>query len=133
LPPEHIERVYFEFMIRYDAEKGGMPLNILIEALTAEGCIVATPRYPLLHQQPFFTHEIWKSVARLPDSIDLPIYKPDALPRTETANHELIKLPVFPNANQDLLDQYTLAFEKVLSYAEEITARSEFKLQFAND
>ena len=93
LPPEHIERVYFEFMVRYDAEKGGMPLKLLIEALTAEGCTVSTPRYPLLHQQPFFTHGILASVARLTgrDSIELPIYKADALPKTEVANHELIK------------------------------------------
>lgn len=133
LPPEHVSRVYFEYMIRYDAEKSGMPLSLLIEALTAEGCTVSTPRYPLLHQQPFFTHGLWKTVARLDDSIELPTYKPDALPRTEAANQELIKLPVFPNANRDLLDQYVLAFEKVLSHATEITARSESKLQFAND
>ncbi len=124
LPPEHISRVYFEFMIRYDAEKGGMPLPLLIESLTAEGCTVATPRYPLLHQQPFFTHGIWASVARLTET-DLPIYKADALPRTEAANQELIKLPNFPKANQDLLDQYVSAFEKVLSHAEEITAQAK--------
>ncbi|HRH46146.1 MAG TPA: DegT/DnrJ/EryC1/StrS family aminotransferase [Pyrinomonadaceae bacterium] len=122
LPPEHVSRVYFEYMIRYDAEKSGMPLSLLIEALTAEGCTVSTPRYPLLHQQPFFTHGLWKSVARLPetDSIKLPTYKPDALPRTEAANQELIKLPVFPNANRDLLDQYVLAFGRVLSHTTEI-------------
>ncbi len=127
LPPEHISRVYFEFMIRYDAEKSAMPLSLLIEALTAEGCTVSTPRYPLLHQQPFFTHGLWAGVARLTetDSLKLPTYKADALPRTEAANQELIKLPVFPNAKQDLLDQYVAAFEKVLSHGKEITAQAK--------
>lgn len=123
LPPEHVSRVYFEFLIRYNTETGGMPTNILIEALQVEGCDVSAPRYPLLHQQPFFTEGLWASVARLPDSTKLPVYKADALPQIEAENQKLIKLPVFPSARQDLLDQYALAFEKVLHHAGEIAAK----------
>lgn len=119
LPPEHISRVYFEYLIRGEAEKVGMPINLLIEALQAEGCLVSTPRYPLLHQQPFFTEGLWKSVARLPEK-DLPIYRADALPNIQAENQKLIKLPTFPSASRDLLDQYVLAFEKVLNHTEEI-------------
>jgi perosamine synthetase len=123
LPPEHVSRVYFEFLIRSKNESNEIPANVLIEALKAEGCIVSAPRYPLLHQQPFFTENFWTSVARLPDSVKLPVYKADALPRTEAENRKLIKLPVFPSASQDLLDQYALAFEKVLNHAGEIAAK----------
>lgn len=130
LPPEHVTRVYFEFMIRYDAKKDGLPLNLLIEALAAEGCSVSTPRYPLLHQQPFFTQGIWTKVARLTetDSQNLPVYLPDALPRTEAANKELIKLPVFPSAKRDLLDQYAFAFEKVMSNTKEILKQTKSEI-----
>ena len=123
LPPEHVSRVYFEFLIRPKDETSEIPANILIEALEAEGCIVSAPRYPLLHQQPFFTENFWTSVARLPDSVKPPVYKADALPRTEAENRKLIKLPVFPTAQKDLLDQYALAFEKVLNHAGEIAEK----------
>ena len=53
--------------------------------------------------------------------IDPPIYRRDALPNTEAAGHDLIKLPNFPSANRDLLDQYVHAFEKVILHAEQIT------------
>lgn len=127
LPPEHISRVYFEFTIRYKAENFGMPTNILIEALKAEGCNVSYPRYPLLHQQPFFTEGTFAKIARLnkEDVGKLPVYSPDALPRTEAANRELIKLPTFPSASRALLDQYALAFEKVFEYAREIVTEAE--------
>ena len=42
-------------------------------------------------------------------------YDPHALPRTEAGNGSLLKLPAFPGAASGLLDQYALAFEKVLS------------------
>ncbi len=100
-----------------------MPVGTLIKALQAEGCEVDVPRYPLVHQQPLFTQGHFARIARLegrPD-IDLPIYRRDALPNTEAATHNLIKLPNFPSATRDLLDQYVRAFEKVLSHAEQIT------------
>jgi dTDP-4-amino-4,6-dideoxygalactose transaminase len=129
LPPAHVSRVYFEYVIRYPVGREGMTLESLIEALQAEGCSVSLPRYPLLHQQPFFTEGLFASIARLTnrDAARLPVYKPDALPQTEAANQELIKLPTFPSAGRDLLDQYALAFEKVLEHAGEIAAASEQK------
>jgi len=127
LPPAHVSRVYFEFIIRYKTGDGKMPLEILVEALKAEGCSVSLPRYPLLHQQPIFTEGAFADIAGVKDRNDirLPIYKADALPQTEAANQELIKLPSFPSANRELLDQYAAAFEKVLTHAEEITKRDE--------
>lgn len=133
LPPSHLERVYFEYLIRYDEKLWRMPREVLIEALKAEGCEVSLPRYPLLHQQPFFTEGHYARIARLEGRADirLPEYRTDALPKIETANEEMIKLPSFPSANQELLDQYVLAFEKVLGQSNEILNGSSVQPVFA--
>jgi hypothetical protein len=36
----------------------------------------------------------------------------------------MIKLPAFPNADHELLDQYAHAFEKVVNHAHAIRARA---------
>lgn len=116
------ERVYFEFLVRYDESMTGLPINDLTNALQAEGAMVAAPRYPLLHQQPVFTHDVWSKIARLPATIENPIhsYKPEDLPNTIRGNGTLLKLPSFPSATTELLDQYASAFEKVLAHADDI-------------
>ena len=121
LPPKHIERVYFEFLIRYNPETILLPRDVLIEALQKEGCRVSVPRYPLVHQQPLFTEGLWKEIARPEPGRPVPQYNPTALPRTCGANESLIKLPSFPNADRVLLDQYLHAFEKVIAAADEIS------------
>ncbi len=121
-PGGDTQRVYFEFLVRYDASKfaaacGGNPptTKAVAKALVAEGCDVSAPRYPLLHQQPVFTESQghWKKLARLEHLSDLPTYDPAALPRTTAGNGTLLKLPSFPSAGDELLDQYAVAFEKV--------------------
>jgi dTDP-4-amino-4,6-dideoxygalactose transaminase len=118
--PDHIERVYFEFMICYSPKKIILPRDVLIAALQQEGCQVAVPRYPLLHQQPLITEGAWNTIARLGPDANLSEYDPNALPNTQAANEALIKLPVFPNADREILDQYIHAFEKVTAGAGEI-------------
>ena len=125
LPPEHIERVYFEFLIRHEPDRVPLSIDHLATALQAEGCLVAAPRYPLVHQQPFFTEGHYAAMARLPADVPVPVYDPAALPSTTAANGSLMQLPSFPNAGQALLDQYALAFEKVISHADEIRAKLE--------
>jgi dTDP-4-amino-4,6-dideoxygalactose transaminase len=122
LPPGHIRRVYFEFIIRHERERVPLPTPLLVEALRAEGCQVGQPRYPMLHQQPFFTEGRFREVARLPEGMPVPEYLPDALPQTVAGNETLIKLPTFPNANRVILDQYADAFAKVCENAEAILA-----------
>ncbi len=120
--PTDVERVYFEFLVRYDEQASGLPIGDLAKALQAEGAHVAAPRYPLLHQQPVFTHGVWSKIARLPATPENPIhvYDPADLPQTTLGNGSLLKLPSFPSATTELLDQYALAFEKVLRHAGEI-------------
>lgn len=116
------QRVYFEFLVRYDEKQTDLPIGDLIAALKAEGAAVEKPRYPLLHQQPLFTEGHWAKIARLTATADSPlqVYDPQALPRTAAANGTLIKLPAFPNATKELLDQYAAAFEKVISHANDL-------------
>lgn len=122
LSEEYAQRVYFEFLVRYDEKKTGLPINDLAAALQAEGALVSAPRYPLLHQQPVFTHKVWSKIARLPATQENPIhtYDPSELPNTTLGNGSLLKLPSFPSANTALLDQYANAFEKVLNHANDI-------------
>jgi dTDP-4-amino-4,6-dideoxygalactose transaminase len=114
--PPHVHRVYFEFLIRADPAKIRLPMSFLLSALEAEGCTISQPRYPLVHQQPFFAEGAFASIARLPESITVPTYRPDALPETEAASAHLLRLPAFPNADKTLLDQYILAFRKVMAW-----------------
>jgi perosamine synthetase len=125
IPPAHVQRVYFEYLIRVDEARAGLSMPRLIEALKAEGCDVQQPRYPLLHQQPLFTEGAFTDILRLPSGLPMPVYKTDALPRTESMNRELIRLPASPQAEAPLLDQYALAFRKVFAWAREIAAKSE--------
>jgi perosamine synthetase len=119
MPPAHIERTYFEFLVRPDAQRTGLPIDLLIEALQQEGCQAGVPRYPLVHQQPFFTEGHYRTVLRA-DLDDLPDYANLRLPATEGGNETLVKLPSFPGAGRDLLDQYARAFEKVITHADAI-------------
>jgi len=117
--PPGTERVYFEYLIGCDAGRFGAPIDSIVKALRAEGAAVERPRYPLLHQQPLFTEGHWAAVARLGPRADrpLPVYDPRDLPRTTAGNGSLLKLPSFPQASRELLDQYAAAFEKVLANA----------------
>lgn len=117
LPPTHIKRVYFEFLVRYCRKPEGLPIDALVEALAAEGCDVSYPRYPLLHQQPLFTEGAFARIGPLAamDPAKLPRYLPNALPETEKANSDLIRLPTFPFAQMPLLRQYVDAFQKVMN------------------
>ncbi len=122
LAPPDVERVYFEFHIRYRPESTGLPIADLVRALRAEGAEVEWPRYPLLHQQPLFTEGHWATVARLDPAAGrpLPTYDPRALPHTEKGASSLLKLPSFARASCELLDQYALAFEKTPAHASEL-------------
>jgi len=122
LSPDNVERVYFEFLIRYNESSHGLPIADLVKALKAEGANISAPRYPLLHQQPVFTQGVWSNIARLPATPDHPIhvYDPTDLPNTTLGNGSMLKLPSFPSADNALLDQYVQAFAKVLAHANDI-------------
>lgn len=125
LPPDDIERVYFEFVVQNDESKTQLQTDQLVAALNAEGCAIAHLRYPLLHQQPVFTEDKFIEIARLQSwpRNELPKYEPDALPVTALGNKSVMQLPNFARADKELLDQYAYAFEKVITAASEIAKR----------
>jgi dTDP-4-amino-4,6-dideoxygalactose transaminase len=127
LSTDDFSRVYFEFLVRYDENKSGLPIADLAKALQAEGALVSAPRYPLLHQQPVFTQNVWSKIARLPATKENPIHVYDSadLPKSILGNGTLLILPSFPSADEALLDQYFLAFEKVLEHTN-VLPRTDF-------
>lgn len=119
--PPHIQRVYFEFIIR--ARNPEIDMTKLIEALQQEGCRVSQPRYPLLHQQPFFTEGHWNAIARPVTADRVPEYSQLSLPVTEAASASLVRLPVFPHEDNGIIDDYIEAFSKVAANMDAITNR----------
>jgi len=120
--PAHIERTYFEFIIHYDAERGGLPIDTLVAALQAEGCEVTAPRYPLVHEQPFFSEGHWQRILRAKTRQADLAYDPAILNKTRAYSHTLLRLPTFPSGGRDILDQYLAAFGKVLAQGDAILA-----------
>lgn len=125
LPPDDVDRVYFLFMAQNNPDRTKLPTGVLVKALQAEGCKVAFPRYPLLHQQPVFTEGLFAALARIrdvPQAVRRE-YSVNDLPITTAANQNLVQLPSFPSAGRTLLDQYAFAFEKVVGAGTEIASR----------
>jgi hypothetical protein len=85
--------------------------------LTSEGCTVSKPRYPLLHEQPFFTEGAYKKVLRLSDDLCLN-YEPGGFPNTREGNELLIKFPCFTSNESSVLDEYIHAINKIGSQQE---------------
>ncbi|MBY0308846.1 MAG: hypothetical protein K2Q09_08905, partial [Phycisphaerales bacterium] len=48
------------------------------------------------------------------------VYDPSDLARTTAGNGSLLKLPSFPSASEELLEQYARAFEKVMGNLERL-------------
>ena len=120
-----ISRVYFEYIIACNPDRISLQNELMVAALQAEGCAITLPRYPLLHTQPLFQEGLYRKILRL-DTIEknLPDYTKTHLPFTEGMARQMLRLPAFPNADRNLLDQYIIAFEKVVSAEKEI--RSAF-------
>ena len=114
LPSEGVERVWFEFIIRHRMEN--IDVGALVEWLQQAGCRVGVPRYPLLHQQPYFTEGHWRAAGRYPETITLPVSDDISLPFTEGMNRTLLRLPNFnhPDAGA-LVDQYAEAFRQAVN------------------
>jgi dTDP-4-amino-4,6-dideoxygalactose transaminase len=98
-PPKEIYRVYYENLVNYEEKSGQHSFDKVINALKAEGADITPSRYPLLHQQAFFSEKG---------------YEYHLLPITEQTTAKLIKLPNFSTKNDLLVRQYIDAFEKVM-------------------
>ncbi len=117
--PAGTSRVYFECLV--GCPDGPLSAEGWRQALQAEGCQVEAPRYPLLHQQPFFTEGQFANILRL-DENQTPDYGSVHLPRTEAFNGTLLKLPVFTRPAPDMIAAYQTAVRKVGASQEQIAA-----------
>jgi len=116
LAPEGVDRVYYEFHISLGQDLSHL-LKPIILALRVEGVQALQPRYPLVHQQPLFQNGNWKEVARLSSSETKSYdYSMVKLPVTGRLLGNLIRLPIFTVQCESILDQYVLAFEKVIGH-----------------
>jgi perosamine synthetase len=116
LPPAHIKRVYFEFLLR--SRDRDLDIPQLIGALRAEGCDALNPRYPLLHQQPFFTEGHHRAIGRFPDGCSPPEIRAEEFATTVAENDRLLRLPVLAGAEEDsarIIEQTVQAFDRVLT------------------
>jgi dTDP-4-amino-4,6-dideoxygalactose transaminase len=113
------KRTYFEFLIKWKPECG-LAQAAFVKAMNAEGAQISAPRYPLIHQQPFFTEGHWNRLARLDNGLTQYDYNQVSLPLTERESQFMIRLPHFSTASQDFLDQYVTAFNKVCVHAKDI-------------
>ena len=111
---EEYKRTYFEFLVKW-SPTCTLEIETLVQAMNAEGAQVAAPRYPMLHQQPFFVEGHWNSIARLENGLAQYDYKQVSLPVTESESQLMIRLPSFATASREFLDQYIEAFRKVTS------------------
>ncbi|MEN3371188.1 MAG: perosamine synthetase [Verrucomicrobiota bacterium] len=111
-PPPGIERVYFEFLIRH--RDPAFDTARFLEILQDLGCQVRVPRYPLLHEQPFFRENHIATIGRYPADVRLPDYAQIEFPKTDHENRRMIKLPNFCHPDRGLLEQYRVAFEHAL-------------------
>ena len=111
------KRTYFEFLAK--APNHGLSKEVWIQALQAEGCVVEQPRYPLVHEQPFFTEGAFRSILRIEDS-KVPSYLAGGFEQTRRLNQCMIKFPSFPNAADEILDAYIQAIHKVGRHQEKI-------------
>ena len=76
------ERGYANVTVTYDADAfGGLPKDVFIEALRAEGVPVGGGYGLPLTEQPAFAREHVRSL--VPDGADLPLYRAQSLPGTE--------------------------------------------------
>jgi dTDP-4-amino-4,6-dideoxygalactose transaminase len=113
MAPAGTGRVYFEFIIR--PRDPAMEVPRLVEILRQLGCQVGLPRYPLLHQQPFFTEGHWLVTGRYPEGAATHGLAATSLPRTEQTNGTLIHLPNFCHPDSEpLIQQYLAAFQRAI-------------------
>ena len=72
---------------------------------------VRVPRYPLLHEQPFYPGRADRGDRALSRGRTPAGLRGLTLPQTECENQRLIKLPTFCHPAEELLEQYRAAFE----------------------
>lgn len=128
----HVDRqVYYSYKPLYRPEElGGLPIEVYVDALRAEGVPIDRYDTPPLHWAPIFgpeppplrTHGV-------PDSFS-PAgkrrgYHHGDLPNSEWYAAHLLSMPAYTEPVPDALDDFAAAFRKVADHAEELVRADE--------
>lgn len=110
---------FYGYRLLYRSEDlGGVPVEIYLQALQAEGARVTACDFPLLHRLPLFAEgfDLYGG-NRGPLTGDYPGYREGDLPVSEGAHRRALALPAFTEPKPGVLEQYMEAFRKVAANA----------------
>ncbi len=102
------KRVYWASnMIFLDEKKAGAPKDALLKALRAEGVNATPGNYDEQHRFRLYSEAKWWHH---------PVAIPNDLHGTTQVNRQAVRLPIFHDAADELIEQYVKAFEKVWAH-----------------
>lgn len=114
---------YYEFRAVYHPERlGGVPRDLLLRALQAEGVPVASCHYPLAIDHPLFNPDPEADPADRQQAAfrRRGAYRRGSFPITEDTYARLIAMKAYTDPEPELFPQIAAAFEKVVSAADEL-------------
>lgn len=121
-PEEHMDRVsYYSYQPHYLSEElDGLPIEVFVEALAAEGVPVSRPKSPPLHCEPAFQcdrpvlgafHHYGQQGARYRT------YANGSLPQSESYVRHALRFPAYTEDVRQDLDRFADAIAKVVDHA----------------
>jgi perosamine synthetase len=103
-PPSYIKRVYYENVMDYREDISGISRNLLLNKLKLAMFQISPSRYPLIHQQPYFTERG---------------YDPNGLPVTESVVNRLFRFPTIRTQGdgevERWIEKFTAYYGKILN------------------
>jgi perosamine synthetase len=107
-----VKRAYYNAnMLLLDSAKAGFSRDALVKALKAEGVHVSTWVYPEQHKLTIYSEPQWWHH---------PPVIPTSMPGNDYINGQHIFLPLIHGEADDLIDQYTKAFQKIWAHRSEL-------------
>ncbi|MCX6620088.1 MAG: DegT/DnrJ/EryC1/StrS family aminotransferase, partial [Acidobacteria bacterium] len=113
LRPDQKRDYYYANMLLIDWKKFGIEREPLMKALKAEGVRVAMWDYPEQHKLKIYSEaKWWHHAPKIPGS----------MPGNASINAGHIFMPLFYGEANDVIEQYTKAFQKVWAHRAELKA-----------
>jgi dTDP-4-amino-4,6-dideoxygalactose transaminase len=107
--------VYYSYKFSYLAEESGIPIDLFVEALRAEGVDISRSKTLPLHHEAVFQEQY--TPMKCYDKHPRPTYSAGDLPNSELYANRALSLTEYTTPARPLLDQYVLAIEKVIENA----------------
>ena len=107
--------VYYSYKFAYLADACGIPVDLFVEALRAEGVDISRSKTLPLHQEAVFQSQ--RTPMKCYDNHPRLVYSAGDLPNSELYASRALSLTEYTTPVKALLDQYVLAVEKVIENA----------------